>query len=197
MKHNIDSDEELWFSWWLDELVGAGYVIDYTDAKTYLLSEKLDYQYLDIKKTKNTLKEQSLMQQHVYTPDFEIKWAKKALDIFINPPITALELTDNSILCRNTLLNKLNKNLFIKSGDSMLVEIKGGYSKFGGLKENAINRKWLFSRYSLYVNLVKVPDIFKNTFTPNKFLLTPTGKQRLIHFKIKTLNEFINEQNNK
>lgn len=195
MKNNFDSDMELWFSWWLNELVEAGYVIDYTDAKTYLLSEKLDYQYLDKKKTKSILKEQSLIQQHVYTPDFDIRWHKSALGIFINPPITALELNDNSVVCRNTQLNKLDKDLFIKSGDAMLVETKGGYSKFGGLKENSINRKWLFARYRIFVNLVKVPDIFAKTFTPKKFLLTSTGKQRTIHFKIKILEEYINERN--
>jgi len=195
MKHNMDSNEEQFFCWWLDELVEAGYVIDYTDAKTYLLAPKLDYQYLEQKKTKSTLKEQSLMQQHVYTPDFDIRWNKSALGIFINPPITALELNDNSTVCRNTILNKLDKDLFIKCGESMLVEIKGTFNRFGGEKENSINRKWLFQKHGIYTNLVKVPDIFAKTFTPQKFLLTKTGKQRTIHFKIKTLEQYINERN--
>lgn len=185
MKHNIDSDEEKWFSWWLDELIEAGYVIDYTDAKTYTLSEKLEISYIEQKKTKATVKTQSLVLPHVYTPDFEIKWHVSALNIFINSKVTT-----------DVLQKKLDKNLFIKFGDAMLVETKGGYSKFGGLKENAINRKWLYDKYGLYVNLVKIPDLFKDTFTPKKFLLTPTGKQRLIHFKVKSLEEYVNEKLN-
>lgn len=196
MKHNIDSDEEIWFSQWLDELVEAGYVIDYTDAKTYLLAPKLEYQYLEQKKTKSTLKEQSLMQQHVYTSDFDIRWNKKALGIFINTPMSISELNEDSTICKsNVVNNKLDKDLFIKCGETMLVEIKGTFNRFGGEKENAINRKWLFQKHGIYTNLVKVPDIFAKTFTPKKFLLTKTGKQRTIHFKIKTLKEYINERN--
>jgi hypothetical protein len=191
MKHNIDSNEEQFFIWWLDELVEAGYVIDYTDAKSYELSNKIEYYFTETKKTKIVEKYQPLVQPHIYTPDFEIKWHKSALNIFVNEPITAIIFENDSIVIRNTQLAKLNKDLFIKCGEAMLVEIKGNFNRFSGEKENAINRKWLFEKHHIYTNLVKVPDIFKKTFTPKKYLKTPTGKTKLINFEVRTLEEFL------
>lgn len=180
---NFDSKEELYFSYWLEELEEAGYIGSWGQAKTYPLGEKIINKYEEQLKTKSKEKEQVILNGCEYTPDFEIDWNISALDIFYN----AIELQYN---------RKINTSLFISdiTGDS-IVEIKPSYDQNNMTRLNAINRKWMFQKHNIFVNLVKVPDIFKDTFTPQKFLMTDSGKQqRIIHFQTKTLDEYIKER---
>lgn len=194
-KLNIDSSEELYFSWWLDELIEAGYVLDYTDANTYQLTSGLYLEYLEIKKTKNVIKTQTLLEPSNYTPDFEIKWHKNALGIFVNPPIRSL--VDGNKVYHDGVLGKFDKNLFTKSGEC-LVEVKPVYDRHNMTRLVQLNIKQMMQQHSIFVNLVKIPDLFVKTFTPKRFLYTDSGKlERKINFKVITLQEYLKNNESK
>lgn len=193
MKQDIASDEEEAFSWLCEELVEAGYLNNFGKCKTYELIPKVENHYTEQLKTKTKDKIQTIENNHVYTPDFELHWNEKAKDIFIQTCVLGtFEFLD--VIIPKTKF-KLDKNCFWQNSSihdsKCIIEIKGGYSKHGQLQGNAIDRKLLLQKYGLYVNLVKIPDLFKDTFTPKRYLLTKTGKQnRIIHFPTKTLKQY-------
>lgn len=187
----FDSKEELYFSWYLEELEAAGYIDSWGNAQTYQLGEKITNTYTEQLKTKTKTEEQIILNGCEYTPDFEINWCPISFGIFYHE-FPYIETRDK--------LYKIDKNLFLaknKENSSYfnmksIIEIKPAFDQNNMTRLNGINRKWMYQKYNIFVNLVKVPDIFKDTFTPKKFLLTDTGKQnRIIHFKTRTLEEYI------
>jgi hypothetical protein len=166
------SDEELFFSWWLDELKEAGIIYSWAyEFEPYVLSEKV------CKDGK------TLLQSHSYIPDFFICWS------FSYTPAVKIS---------------------ISGGDNMfsLVDIKGKYSQNYNDAAFPLNQKWMMQRYGIYVNKVIPIDgfrknkngekilkkcLFSETFTPKKYLLTPTGKARTIHWEVKTIEQFLEE----
>lgn len=184
-KQEVQSKEEQYFEWWLQELQDNGYINNFAKAKTYELITEVKNYYIEYLKTKEKEKTQIIENSHSYTPDYEIHWNIKAKDIFAQTFIYPSEYYKEKTI-------KLDNNCFWQvKGTKCLVEVKGGFSLHGQLRNNSVDRKLLLSVYKQYVNLIKIPDLFKATFTPTKYLLTDTGKQnRIIHFKIKSLQEF-------
>lgn len=62
---HFDSKEEQWFSWWLDELRGKGFVSEYQRSVSIPLFE-----------ANKELK----LRAHEYTPDFLISWSPGAIN---------------------------------------------------------------------------------------------------------------------
>ena len=174
--NQFKSDEELYFSWWLDELKKHGVVLNWRyEHLPYLLSPAVDEVVGG--KVKNVLK------AHSYTPDFEIMWSLKYTDK------VGIKLRKEGIM-------------------SSIVDIKGEYARNFNDTAFPINQKWMFYKYGLYVNKVipvagfrinskkqKVLKkcLFSETFTPKKYLLTATGKQRVIHWKVRTIEQFLED----
>lgn len=189
---NLDSKEELYFSWMLQELEEAGYVNSWGQCRTYQLGDKITNKYQEKKVLKKSTKlidkEQTILNSCEYTPDFEINWNEKARNIFFN-------------IFPSELNHKINTDLLIGQWHNgfnytSIIENKPNYDQNNMTRLNGINRKWMYQKHGIFVNLVKVPDIFKDVFTPKKYLLTDSGKQqRLIHFPIVTLEEYVNSRN--
>lgn len=71
------------------------------------------------------------------------------------------------------------------------VEIKPNFDFNNMTRYVKIKINWLFQQTGVFVNLVKVPEIFKNTFVPDRYFLTDEGKRtRQIKFKTKRLQDF-------
>lgn len=200
-KQDIQSKEEQYFEWWLQELQEYGYINNFAKAKTYELITEVKNYYIEYLKTKEKEKTQTIENSHSYTPDYEIYWNKKAEGIFaqkiILPDIKYYVMTKEDIIPPDTYVDnsnckKLDSNLFWQVKKPCLVEVKGGFSLHGQLRNNSVDRKLMLNKYGIYVNLVKIPDLFKDTFTPKKYLLTDTGKQnRIIHFKTIPITEYV------
>ena len=183
----LDSNEELYFSWWCEELEKAGYINSFNNAKTYQLGEKIVNTYTEQLKTKTKEKEQIILSDCEYTPDFEINWNFDAVNIFFD----IFPCLNKSKINTDLLLAKVIEENETKKFES-IIEIKPNFDQNNMTRLNTINRKWMYQKYGIFVNLVKVPDIFKDTFTPKKFLLTDSGKQnRIIHFNTRTLEEYV------
>ena len=69
------SKEELYFSWWLDELQSAGFIKSWSyELETFTLAKAKSYTWLKHLKTKTNTVAGELLKAHRYTPDFRIEW---------------------------------------------------------------------------------------------------------------------------
>lgn len=184
----FDSKEELYFSWWCEELEQAGYIDSWNQCKSYELGEKIINRYVEKLKSKSKEKEQTILSGSEYTPDFEINWNPSAFELFYHEfPYLGADYKINT----NLLLAKFERHN--ETCCKSIIEIKPSFDKNNMTRLNQLNRRWMYQKHSIFVNLIKVPDIFKDTFTPKKYLLTDTGKQqRIIHFPIVSLEQFVN-----
>jgi NH3-dependent NAD+ synthetase len=58
-----------------------------------------------------------------------------------------------------------------------------------------LNVKWLYQKYGIYTQVIIPERIFQKTFTPKLMLKTKTGKERKLNFKVRSLEEYLNLQN--
>lgn len=177
----VDSTEEEMMVMYFEELIEAGYVEKLERAQTYPLSERLLNCYTQVvqmkTKAKEVEKQQVLLEEHVYTPEFMINWTYAGATLFVD-----------RILKNST--KKLDAP-FIGSYKT-LIEVKPGFDQNNMTRLFKINQKWMWQRYGLFVNLVQPHKLFEETFTPKAYLTTPTGKQRVIHWKVRTLEQYVN-----
>lgn len=179
------SNEERWFSFYLDELLEAGYVKKYIpQPEGYLLADTVSYQYEKQLKTKQKTITTTLLQRHHYTPDFKIIWSLNAWDIFFNTK------RDRKHLKTVPFVGMKEGSVFFS-----IIEVKAGFSKFNMGREATLHQKWVMEKYGHYVQRIVISNktgLFKNTFTPQRCLKTDkSGKDRKLYFKPKTLKEFV------
>lgn len=167
------SNEEYYFSLWLDELKANGYIERYEyEPEAIPLSYRVSR---DLGK-----KEQFVLHPHEYTYDFMIKWNKSAIGIFATIFESDVK-SDTPLYCDSTLTSA--------------IEIKPEFDYKNMTREVMINIKWVWEKYNIYINLVKPPSFFKKSFTPAQFLLTKTKKTRTIKYKpILTLQEYVQQR---
>ncbi len=186
----IDSMEEVYFIWWLQELYRNGYIVStvYYQGNSFELSPSVTIKKVKQLVTKTKTIERQLLKPHIYTPDFRIQWFSKSLFIFVKPFFTGKDVDINVPFIFEDV------NDLISTGT--LIEIKGGFSRHGRKSEIifSINQKWLYSSRGIYVNMVKIPEFFSKTFTPLRYFstdLTKKPKKISDDFKIRTLEEYV------
>lgn len=179
MRKYVDSDEEVYFCWYLEELKKHGFIIEYTRPETIILSESTKRDVVKHLKTKAVEVEEHVMHGANYTPDFLVKWNTKAIEVFVTIYSTRVK-KETPFFC--------NMNL------ESTFEIKGEFDRNNMTRLAKTNIKWAFEKYSLLVELLKVPEIFKKTFTPKRYMYTNKDMSlRKIKWNTKTLKTFVNE----
>lgn len=188
----FDSNEELYFSWWLDELKEKEFILSYEiQPQSFELLPPVSY----INITEKKLKDKSLLRNLSYTPDFKIIWhdfnvesipfaAWLEYDEGTNKYCTELQkgIKPDDIIIYQTLDNKLIS----------YIDIKGS---FAGRNNNSaitfpLNKKLMFNRHGIFVNKIIPQKLFENTFVPKRYLLTDKNKQlRKINFNVKTIDD--------
>jgi len=149
-----DSKEEIYFSWYLDELFTAGYIAEYDyQPPSFNLSESVKYSWVKELKTKNKSMETTLLQPHDYTADFKIAWNTTADNIFFD-------------------LNKLKSGPFVVKYGLSFIDVKPSFDKHNMTRKFHIDQKWVYQRFGVYVQKVVPQKLFKATFTPNRYLYT-------------------------
>lgn len=178
---DLQSMEELYFVWWLCDLKDEGYVEDaWYEDDTFALSKGYSKLYTKRMKTKTKVEEEAVLPSLVYTPDFKIKWTEKARGVFYHDLVSEEKVTHG------------RKPLYSLGEDLVsYVEIKPSFDFNNMTRYVKIKINWLFSEAGIFVNLVKVPDIFKSTFVPDRYFLTDEGKRtRQIKFKAKRITDY-------
>lgn len=189
----FDSKEEMHFSWWLNELIEKGYIDEVIyQPIPFKLSDSFSRTYIKKidKKTGDAVYDtQHIVFGHEYTPDVLIQWNPKAKGIFYVPIIDQSIKMQKHHLISNVMINPNNGD----DVDCTIVEIKGMFDFKNMTRLATINIKWVFSEHKIFIEMVKVPGIFKTTFTPNRYLFTDETREprRGIKFPTKTLSAFL------
>jgi len=184
MKNNFDSKEELYFSWWLDQLKASKYINRWErNEASYSLTDGLYHEYIvPMKRVPDKTKSQTILAPSVYTPDFIIYWERKAIGKFVQ-------------IYRDEAdpYTKLTTPFLCEAGQLIsVVETKADFDKNNMTRLAKNNIKMVFKLYNVYIDLVKLPSLFNKTFTPDRFLFTDKSlKTRKINYKnVRTLREF-------
>ncbi len=194
-KSEYDSNEELWVSYYLDELKDAGFISEWkSQPQEYVLSEPVIYSWLQKLKTKNKMKSSALLQGHKYTPDFTISWNPCACGMFFNTT--------------EGLVNFKNIPFFAHSGTNIsIIDVKPAFDMNNMTRLFVINQKWMMEKFGLYVQKIMTmketkhskkdstwSGLFPKTFTPERYFLTDkSGKPRKIRYDAIRLSEYLNK----
>lgn len=176
------SDEEQYFSWYLEDLRGAGFIKRWEhDVESFILSDKIHYIGTEYMKTKRKTSKRVLMDGHHYTPDFRIIWNKKAENIFYKN----LDCPESDIK-KQPPFKAQYRNIDGELKVVSTVEIKPKNHDYQNMERVVKhNIKWVYQNFQIYVQLVYPRGtskdksfLFKDTFTPKKFYTTRTGAVR-------------------
>ena len=194
MESKYRSKEELYFSWWLDELVEAGYVESYEyEPYSIELIKLVKYRWEKKLKTKSKEMESTLLQGLSYTPDFEIRWSEEC---FYNSNCPKILWFNSGKTMKSGIYAKHSKD---NCGDIFavsLVDVKGEFDRNKSNSTFSIIQKVVYdSTNGVYIEKVVPKKLFANTFTPKRYLVTDkSGKARKIKWKVKTLGEYIDDE---
>ena len=199
------SKEELWISYYLDELKRSGLVTEWKyEPHSYALSEPLLYQWIKQLPTKQTIQESALIRGHEYTPDFLIRWDKRAHHVLFNTIGDGINLKSVAFIANQT-------------SNVSLIDVKPAFDMNNMTRLFTINKKWMLQKYGIFVQKIipvketkhyhKVGNgkkakpvfshstwsgIFPNTFTPDRYLFTDvSNKPRKINYKPISLRDYI------
>jgi hypothetical protein len=171
---NLRSKEELYFTWWLDELRANGFIIEYDyEPITLTLSEKVEIPVTKVTFTKKGLRKEevkmkTILHAHEYTPDFKIKFSDER--IIKVPLITSVD-------------------------EYVWIDVKSDWNQNNMNREFSINQKWVYQKHNKFVNKVVPEKLFKATFTPERYLLTDvTNKPRKIGWAPRSLTDYLDGQ---
>jgi hypothetical protein len=195
MEEQVKSSEEVYTTWYLNELLESGHIVQYKyQPKAFILSEFIPIQ-----------KENKALQLHkgiVYTADYLIEWADKSKGIFIRrdneKPFNSQYPFEVAYLKR-------------ANGDKKpisYIDVKG---TFNGRNNTSavtfpIKRAWVYQRYCIYIQMiipvfvhttkkrkeVKEEGLFPETFTPERYFFTDGQKQkRKLRYSPMTLKQYL------
>ena len=191
-----DSDDEIYFSMWLDELKTSGHIKNWhRNTKPYLLCEPLVNHYKkEVRlKTKTRIDEckQTLLAPSVYTTDFIIQWHIDSYNLFYQQLGRAKKIQTFFIAHNNFSMDGIEP----ARNRVSVVEVKPVFDAHNMTRLFINNQKFVWAKYNHYVNLIIVPTLFSATFTPKEYLKTPTGKARKLSWIPQTLKQYTNAYN--
>jgi len=195
------SDEELYFSWYLEELQEAGYIESWGyEISKFQLTEPHSRKYLKQMKTKVKEEDEFLLHGSSITADFTIDWSKKALNVFV---------ADSSIPV--VKIKELPFRLGEEGWEDFLIsyiEVKPIVEIQNSSVSFPYKQKFCLDRHGIYIQKIKPFDtkkkcLFSDTFFPKKVLECQKykvnckggkiGESKIKHKIVRTLKEFVDE----
>jgi len=172
------SEEEWHMYLWILEAKRGAYVCEYEYQPDSLeLSPRQSMLFKKQLKTKVKTIDKFLLHPHKYTADFLIDLSTTFLQ----------EFKDHKLI--PAFPGSDNKNTYY-------IDVKGTFGgQYGSAREFSINQKWVYKEHGIFVNSLVPIKFFKNTWAPERSLLTlktlkpRTGKQWK---ELKTLKEIKN-----
>jgi len=191
MKEQFDSNEEMYFFWWLLELKEKGFIKEIELQPTaFPLSSSISCEYEQQMKTKSKIVSEEIMKGHVYTTDVFVIWNKNAIDKFTTLIDSGIRKKERSSL---QFIISQEKGGVIYS----FIEVKPSFDQNNMTRLAVINQKWVWEKFKTYVNIVIPEKHFNKTFTPGRYFFTNKSKvPRTIKYKsVLTLSEFLKSKN--
>lgn len=189
-----ESYEEFYFLYFVEELLQKGYIHRIERAESIILTEGLKHFYTKTNKSGSSGKvvTQTILQPSLYTPEFKIVWNKDSYKDLVwvlgrdkvkyDKPFIAQYRPDFDIdLCNYEELYSI-------------IEVKPDYDQNNMTRLFKNNQKFVWDKYQLFINLIKIPTLFRQTFTPNKYLSTlRTNKQRKINHNSVNIEDYLKQ----
>ena len=196
LPEGIDSKEEIYFEWWLNELFALGYVNSYKRAIQFKLLNKVDIPTLKFKPTKKEPNRflpstKNILKAWTYTPDYNILWNKKAENIFFTDIDTPIDSTVTTYFYA-----KLTLNGYLSVVDVKPIAFRAGVTstsvKFPHIQ------KLMMNVYNMYINKAcptGKKSLYDKTFTPDRYLLQDVkpNKRRISQWVVTTSENYIKE----
>lgn len=200
---------ELYFEWFLNELMENGYVEKYDrEGERLNIFNQFNHKRLKTFKTKEPVEEEfRFMNDLSYHYDYRIFWTEKAKYIFYE------EYIEGEPFIYGKPIFVASKTLFTYRDGSeeykiiSLLDVKPPpqVARFTGhvstIHTFPIIQKILFNLWRTYINkIVPIPTkgsghtvaLFCTCFTPRRYMFTDAGKQgRKINFKVRTFEEYL------
>jgi len=183
--------QERWFVEWLDTLKEEGFILDYKWGKQdkidpFLLTnaytiteeiEKIIYKGTKREQVKKEVKNRNMLNGSTYSPDFWIRWAVKADNVFYTMSQLSFVRGEFPFFAQPAKSKK---------GEVHIVSCTDVKSPFKGKNCSdatfSLNRKIVWEKYKVFVNKtilmpnkkIKKPGeyLFARTFTPARYLFT-------------------------
>jgi len=172
----VDSDGEIHFIMWMEELKQNGYIKEYKRGESILLSNSVTNNYVQQLKTKSKPCHHTILMGHSYSWDFTIEWTELGLQYFVSK-----------------FGEKWEKPFLINSKSMSFIECKPPFDFQNMSRLAVLNIKWVWEKCQIFIQMVKNEELFEKTFTPKQYLITKSGKLRKTKHKIRTLQEYIGE----
>lgn len=198
---------EMYFQWWINEAIDAGYVESIARESTlYNLCPIAKRMKCDVKGKKVIPKEFNLLHSVNYTPDYTIIFTEKAKDIFFTD-VLEVDKIDTPFYAFKNKEEKWQAIVDVKA-----TSIGSTYGNNASASTFPIKQKMLWMMYNIFVNkAVIIPmasqgviisgngqALFTSCFTPKRYLFTDaSNKPRTIHFKWRTMDAWIKDQQSK
>lgn len=208
VKKTKENPNEMYFTWYLEELKRFGYLKYYDrEPEMILVLPAFEHTRVRYYKSKDNVDEPfNMLQSTTYKYDYRLVWEEKALHLFTEPyqKDKPFEFGQPEFVSHYI---KLNGDLELVS----FVDVKPHISaaQFGGAKNSSYYtfpfiQKFLMATRRLYINKV-IPTnqgkhgintcLFAKTFTPTRYRHTDAGQQnRKIPFKKTTINTYAERQ---
>lgn len=199
----FDSDEEVFFAMWLEELKNHGYVADW--RKMYhpmILTTGLKVPYKKITQLKTKIKvedkEKTLLNPSEYTPDFRVYFTEKGYENLASW-IAVGDFNPSSLFYAEN--NGEQKKEMVMH----VVEVKPAFDQQNMERLFRNNQKFVWDKHKIFVNLIEPIALFEKTFVPLEampylvYRKKPTSAKNKhknvgdfkYNFKPKTINEFL------
>lgn len=170
----VDSDGEIHFIMWMEELKQNGYIKEYKRGESILLSNSVTNNYVQQLKTKSKPCHHTILMGHSYSWDFTIEWTELGLQYFVNK-----------------FGEKWEKPFLINSNSMSYIECKPPFDFQNMSRLAVLNIKWVWEKCQIFIQMVKNEELFEKTFTPKQYLITKSGKLRKTKHKIRSLEEYL------
>lgn len=162
---SVDSQEEVDFIEWCNEATKLSIINDYFyQPESYQLAESVKY--------KNVFnKENTLFQEHKYSPDF----------IIMFDPNNSLDLSKEFHIMYDDLSSQQC---------SSIIDVKGTFTRNDGGRSFSINQKWMYQKFKLYIYKLIPQKFFAKFGCPDNCKLTKkTKKPRTVFKGFKSIKE--------
>ena len=200
--YQFDSPEELWFAWWLEEMLAEG-VIKWWKCRstTWELAVGCVMRWQEMGARKALDKSKCLMRPHTYTGDFSFQWSDHKFVHLAMPMNTltnspkffdpAMRLQPDGLYMvkppfdsEDRIFGPYNEKALMTTTNEDLVthvDTKGVHTRMHSQDAKfAMIRGIVWDKHGQYVNKViphsgdkKKPDcLFRDTFVPKRFLFT-------------------------
>lgn len=185
----LDSEEELFFVYWLEELKSHGYVVDFERVESPIkIFDKVHFKFHVEQKNKIKELDKFMLHDLTYTPDFRIHWS---------------EITDGNLIAIKNHTYKeedFKRCIFYCDEDLVsLVDVKGAFatSKQISAITFPVIQKILANRGIYVQKIIPFTDkgLFAKTFTPIAYQFTKTGKLRKINWAVIDVKNFLKNAN--